>query len=353
MARADRPILRVLAAALLTAASLGLRPAPARADKASAKLAKHNARVDQAVDRGLEWLAKNQDKTGWFAGGYGKTNAVVGLATMAFLAKGYTPGRGKYGDELNRCIDYILTNRRRNGSLDAGHGGGGMYSHCISTLVLSEVSGMVDPDRQKKIDKVLPNALKLILQAQRVKKNDSYKGGWRYKFTSRNSDISVSGWALMALRSARLNGARVPDEAIKDAMGFFKRCQRPDGQFGYTPRGSGGLARTGVGLLALELTGEHDSKLARKAGDSILRHIRLKKSLRTNRYYYAVYYCSQGMFQLGGEYWETYAEKLFDDVISKQQADGRWQTGSYRAYSTSMCVLSLSVVYRQLPIYQR
>ena len=66
---------------------------------------------------------------------------------------------------------------------------------------------MVDPDRQKKINGSLPRALALILRAQAVQKSSRHKGGWRYHPNSRDSDTSCSGWALMALRSAKLNGA--------------------------------------------------------------------------------------------------------------------------------------------------
>ena len=93
-----------------------------------------------------------------------------------------------------------------------------MYAHNISTLFLSEVSGMVDPERQKRIKGALARALQLILRAQRVPKSEKNQGGWRYHPGSRDSDTSCSGWALMALRSAKLNGAAVPDSAIEDAV---------------------------------------------------------------------------------------------------------------------------------------
>ena len=77
---------------------------------------------------------------------------------------------------------------------------------------------MVDPERQKKIGESLPKAVALILRAQAVNKSDRHKGGWRYHPNSKDSDTSCSGWALMALRSAKLNGAPVPDQAIESAL---------------------------------------------------------------------------------------------------------------------------------------
>ena len=94
----------------------------------------------------------------------------------------------------------MLGHQDRNGLYVAGHAGSGpMYAHNISTLFISEVSGMVDPERQKRIAKSLPKALRLILRAQGVQKSPQHQGGWRYHPNSRDSDTSCSGWALMAL----------------------------------------------------------------------------------------------------------------------------------------------------------
>jgi len=216
---------------LTAAAMLLLVPVLARADTESYHLAKYRARVDQAVKKALAFLAKRLGSDETFAREVKGMNAVAGLAGMAFLSAGHTPGQGPYGDVVNRCIDYILTTPK--GYLGRG---GQMYGHGIATLFLCEVSGMVDPKRQKKIDVLLPKALKVILTAQAVKKEARYAGGWRYTPTSPDSDLSVSGWNLMALRSARLNGAPVPAEAIKKAIEYVNRCNG-------TYQGGGGMSR--------------------------------------------------------------------------------------------------------------
>ena len=324
----------------------------ARADVESPKLMKFHDPVDKAVSAGLEWLAKNQRKDGTYPGQYGQTSAIVGLAGMAFLSKVCTPGRGPYGDEINKCLDYVLAHQAPNGSLDATPDGGGMYSHGIATLFLCECSGMVDRERQKKMNQVLPKALKLILTAQQIPKAPEHKGGWRYDPTRADSDISISGWCLMALRSARLNGAPVPKAAIDDAVAYVLKMRDPhSGGFGYSGPGSPpSTARTGVALLCLELTGHHDDEITRKAGDFILNSSFVNDPFRA----YATYYCAQGMFQLGGEYWEKFAEQLYTHVLASQHQDGHWEGEQYGpAYGTVMNLLALTVSYRQLPIYQR
>ncbi len=330
-----------------------IAPGMVWADIESPKLEKYREDVDRAVDSALAWLAKSQREDGSFPDNYGQTTAVVGLTGMAFLARGHMPGRPPYGDVLDKCVDFILANKQSNGYLDSPNSGGRMYAHCIATLFLSEVSGMVDPARQKKIDETLPKSLKIILTAQEVKKDKNHRGGWRYEPTSNDSDISVSGWALMALRSSRLNGAPVPRETIDAAAEYIMRCRNSDGGFSYQPRGGSGVARTGLGLLCLELTGRHDTEVTRKAGDYLLRHLRPNDLLDDGHKEYAVYYCAQGMFQLGGEYWEQFAEAMYQYLLRTQEKDGAWRSGHGAVYPTAMGVLSLAVAYRQLPIYQR
>ncbi|MCK4625233.1 MAG: terpene cyclase/mutase family protein, partial [Phycisphaerae bacterium] len=242
---------------------------------------------------------------------------------------------------------------------------GPWYSHSISTLMLSEASGMLDAKRQKKLNKVLSKALKLILTAQKVKKHPTNQGGWRYQATSRDSDISCTGWALMSLRSARGNGAAVPKKAIDDAVKFVLRCRykgktaKPKGGVGfcYKPGGSPGLARTATAVLCLELCGKHHSAESLAGGDWILAHP--SKSYGASFFYYGLYYSAQAMFQLGGKHWRQYAPQMYAMMLKYQRKDGSWPQGSSNeakagtCYSTAMGVLAISVSYRQLPIYQR
>lgn len=330
-----------------------------RADLASKSLAKYDKRIDAAIDKALKYLVSRQLKNGSFhSTGMPGNTAVTSLSVMAFLAKGHTPGAGPYGKVINKGIDYILTTQMANGMLigKTGRSHGPMYAHCASTLMLSEVSGMVDPARQKRIDRVLGKALKVTLAAQSIPKAGVHKGGWRYSLTSSDSDISCTGWALMSLRSARNNGAPIPKQAIDNAVKYILGLRCTDGGFGYSGPSSPGLARTGTGLLCLELCGRHGHKATTGAGDWILAH--MPTSFGASYFYYALYYSSQGMFQLGGKYWELWARHMYEMMLKFQQKDGAWPPGGTSAqagpcYSTAMGVLAMSVSYRQLPIYQR
>jgi hypothetical protein len=316
---------------------------------------KYQRAFDESVDKGLAFLARSQAADGSIGGA--TTPAITSLAIMAFLARGYSPGVPPYGDVINRGIDHILSQSKPNGLLMGQNGR--MYSHNISTLMLSEASGMVDPERQARIDNVLSGALRIILAAQDVTKGEANAGGWRYEPSSSDSDISMAGWALASLRSARNNGAPVPKEAVDKAVKYILRCRvKEGGGFAYQPGGGANLARTGIGLLCLELAGRHRDEVTLAAGKYIAGKFKDSSSLNGEScHYYTFYYMANGMFQLGGPEWESFAPRLYDSILKMQGPDGSWPTkGSHTPntqYATSMAILSLSVSYRQLPIYQR
>ncbi len=350
-----RPVIAAVSIALLLSAAV---PA-ARADKATAEDAKYHKVIDSAVDSGLQYIAKAQLADGSFRGGMSKCNAVASLCVMAFLAKGYQPGIEPYGDTINHGVDFVLASADPANGYLGSDGGGVMYSHNISVLMLSEVSGMVDPERQKRIDAVLPKATQLTLSAQKISKPAAQQGGWRYSPGSTDSDMSHSGWAIMALRSARNAVAPVPREAIDDGIKFVKRCLTVDGGCGYQPGGGASFPLTGAALLCIELSGEHRTVQTRRAGQYILQSMKQQQRGNTH-FYYSMYYCSQGMFQLGESEWQEFAPLLYETLIKLQGADGAWQNVSGGSedragpcYRTAMACLALSVSYRQLPIYQR
>src|SRR5580704_2391466 len=75
--------------------------------------------ASRAIDRGLALLAARQEDEGAFgSGGYSRNVAVCGLAGMAFMSAGSTPGRGPYGRQVDRCVDFILANTQESGFIN-------------------------------------------------------------------------------------------------------------------------------------------------------------------------------------------------------------------------------------------
>lgn len=310
-------------------------------------------KVDASIRRGLDFIARGQNEDGTFNSGPAKGYAgIPALCGMAYLAVGDTPTSEPNGPVINRIIDHVLSRARDDGYMGAG--GGRMYSHCIATLFLSEVSGMVDTNRQAKIDELLPKAVQVILSAQAIKKSGDHDGGWRYEPNSTDSDMSCSGWALMALRSARLNGAPVPEEAIDKAVKYLMaHHSEQNGTFGYQDKANCAEKLTGAGLLCLELCGKHGDPATINAGRYLAGHYR---SLENTSYrLYGLYYTAQGLFQLGGDTWKEFSEWMYNYWIPKQANDGHWDVGEAGCpyYQTAMVILAFTVPYRQLPIYQR
>ena len=319
--------------------------------------------TERAIVNGLEYLARTQKENGAYPGNYGESAAIPALAGMAFLAKGHLPGSEPYGERIKRAIDWVIScaDMRENAKFPGymgERGNGRMYAHSIATLFLSEASGMVDARRQEKIDRLLPLAVKVILDAQNQKKgNPAHLGGWRYLPNANDSDLSCSGWALMALRSARLNGAQVPPEAIEKAVLYIRRSQNEQsGAFSYQGNGgSNGDTLTGAAILCLELCGKHLDPASKK-GAKHLEKTYARSLPGSGQRYYGLYYAAQGLFQIGGPVWRDFSTWMYDTFVPQQRADGSWggqgNNGS-DAYATAMTVLSLTVPYRMLPIYQR
>jgi hypothetical protein len=315
--------------------------------------------VQSSVDRGLEWLAKEQDRNGvWQAGGGAEGNytAVTGLAVLAFMARGHVPGQGPYGELLNRGVDAIIANQSADGILASRSLSQPMYDHGICTIALCEAYGMLDEKRQASAHVAIARAVRAIINAQRITKGGRFQGGWRYTPTSSDSDTSVSGWQLMALRGAKNAGAFVPPDVIEEGIAYINGQVAPGGGFSYQGGGSrSDMAMTGTGILTLTLLGKGDSPQVHQAGDFLLRG----NIMNDPDFYYAAYYCSQAAYQLGGVYWDQINRSISGALLGRQLANGSWQSRGGNegqggaSYCTSMAILSLCVPYRYLPIYQK
>ncbi len=320
-------------------------------------------RVDRAVSNALRFLAREQQPSGaWRIDAYGDSTAGTSLAVMAFLAAGHVPGEGPYGDKISEGIQWVIHQQRPDGMLVAQRASHGpMYSHGISTLMLAEVVGMMEKRQAKGCRKALERAVEVIIKAQDVPKARNHEGGWRYSPASPDSDLSVTGWQLLALRAAKNVGCDVPKKNIDRAIAYVKNCSS-DGGFTYQPGQRPTAVRTGTGLVALEVAGDHDEvdgKRVHSAAALSAANYLLRRPLHWNEqhFFYGVYYCSVGMFKMGGKYWEDTQPVIENLLISTQHLDGSWlgrAEGRYgRTYCTAMAVLALAIDYRYLPIYQR
>lgn len=330
--------------------------------------------LDSSVDRGLKFLATTQELDGSFPTLDLGQPAVTSLCVMAFLSRGHLPNEGPYGAHIAKGIDYVLKSQQPNGLFYLGEGVShlgmivGTYNHAIAGVMLGEVYGMTGKRQQDRIRPAIQRALRFTDNLQDASKDKTNFGGWRYLVSDYTSDLSVSAWHLMFYRSARNAEFDVADKRINDSLAFIEKCYNPQrGTFSYGVLGdnrnncSRGMA--GAGIVSLALAGKHDTEMARKTGRFILDHPfdRFNRGglTREDRFYYGAYYCSQAMFQLGGEYWAEYFRVFLNTMVENQDEDGSWAPEANQdaaggtTYSTSFAILALTPPYQLLPIYQR
>jgi hypothetical protein len=167
---------------------------------------------------------------------------------------------------------------------------------------------------------------------------------------------------LMFLRSARNAEFDVPQNWVTEGLGFVHQTFDVDSRtftytLAYNRRTSRAMA--GAGIVCLELCGDHGSPTARAAADWILQSP-LTFYGNDPRFHYAAFYCSQAMFQLGGDYWHRYFPEMLLTLAQGQHDDGSWdreeKSGDAmfgNVYTTALAVLALATPYQMLPIYQR
>lgn len=309
-------------------------------------------RVNDAIDKGLEYIRSKQRKDG----GWHNNNAVNGLAMLAYMGRGHVPGRGKYPDVLDKGKKFILASANpQTGFISFST----MYEHGLATLALAEMYG-TDPDPE--LEDKLRKAVRLIEQTQ------SPLGGWRYSPAPDNQDLSVSVMQIVALRAA--NNAEIPvsKTVIDKAIAYVKRCATPTGGFGYESPTPVSPQTTAAGVLSLQLLGRFDDPNIPKSMEVL--HGYLKNSNREQwessglqYFYYFHYYAMQAHFQFGGKHWNDWHPRIRDTLLGRQNADGSWDSPSGTAeaasvdnnkiYYTAMACLVLDIYVHYLPAYQR
>jgi hypothetical protein len=315
-----------------------------------------NANTQGAIDRSLAWLATQQHQDGSFGtGNYHGNVAVTSLGGLAFMAGGFQPGRGRFGENVTRAVRYIIRSEDPNtpGFLNAARGfqHGPMYGHGFATLFLAEVYGMInEAGLRNDLRGCLGRAVRLIFSAQ------SNEGGWRYDPNPRcGADLSVTICQIMALRSARDAGIKVDAAVMEKALHYVKLCQTSDGGFSYMANGVGGsgFARTAAGTASLYYAGKFEDNAVTRGLDFLTRFMPGRgQSEEQGHYFYGQYYAVQAMFLAGGKYWSDWYPAIRDVLIERQNAQlGCWESEVDPDYCTAMALIILQMPNRYLPVF--
>ncbi|MFG0328173.1 MAG: prenyltransferase/squalene oxidase repeat-containing protein [Phycisphaerales bacterium JB037] len=344
----------ILAATISALLLAGAQPEPPGAENQTS-IEEFTPEMDRAIERGLAYLAAQQQPDGSFGEGrYAENVAVTSLACIALMADGNLPGRGRYAEQVRRGLDFILTNSAENGLIAAQTSHGPMYGHGFSTLFLGEVYGMTggggDTDLARRTHEALVEAVRLIEQSQNP------DGGWRYNPVPYDADVSVTICQVMALRSARNAGIEVSKEVIDRAVDYVKNCQNPDGGFRYRlDPGASAWPRSAAGVATLFYAGIYEDE-AIEPGLAYLRATAMpgQPHARQAHYHYGHYYAVQAMYLAGGDPWARWWPAIRDELVTTQRADGSWEERSVGStYGTAMSLIVLQMPKRYLPIFQR
>jgi hypothetical protein len=309
-----------------------------------------------AIERGLDWLVRNQASDGSWrnAGGYGSyPAAMTGLAGMALLASGSTPTRGRHYDNVRRAVAFLR--KHADGTTGVisvpAEEGRSMYGHGFATLFLASVYGMEEDAReQERLKRVLDKAVQLIASAQ------SPAGGWIYQPDGSGDEGSVTVTQIQALRACRMAGIVADRRTVDRAVDYIKRCQNQDGSIRYS-LGSGGEGRpaiTAAGVAVLYNAGVYDDQpFVDKAVQYCKKQIQIAVD-NTGHHYYTHLYWSQALYQRGGDDWTAYFQKATEYLRKQQRRDGSWEgDGVGAVYGTAIALTILQLPWANLPIYQR
>ncbi len=311
--------------------------------------------VREMYQRGLDYLAENQDSEGGWPSGH-RGAGVGGMALMCFMASGEDPNFGLYAGNIRRAIRYIISQQ----DPQTGYFGGSMYHHGFAMLGLAEAYGAVDDrnlwqsgdaDKQRTIGQALELAVRSAVTSQK----SNPMGAWRYSPGGSDADTSVAGAVLMGLLAARNAGIEVPDESIDKAIAYFVKMTAPSGQVAYSG-GIGGfnesLARISIGTLVYAIARRKDLPQFKQTLNYLMDKLQGGSSGHGGIEYQS-YYQAQALFQADIEAWEKWNKDLVRRLKAMQKDDGGIDGSQGPYVATTLSLLALAVNYRFLPIYER
>jgi RNA polymerase sigma factor (sigma-70 family) len=337
---------------------------PAQAGDVDARIPPITPEQRKAIDKGLEWLAREQHRDGhWEEEGGKHPVAMTGLAGMALLMQGSTLTEGPYAQHIRKAVDWLLVRSQDGGRLGGRNsddeGPQGIFGHGHALLFLASVYGEEeDADRRKRLKDVLTRAGELTAKAQ------TRGGGWGHVVGGLvnegddKAEVVPTVLQLQALRAARHAGIPVPKETFAKAWTYLEKNIDPR-----APAGAAGMA----GALAL---GAYETPAARKW----LRQARESaptfdpKGKRRALEDLNLYYFAQVAYFLGdagharllpeskpGERitWSRYRKQAFDLLLKTQQADGSWKSEIGKVHAAALYLAILQLDNGAVPIYQR
>lgn len=336
--------------------------------------------TESAVDAALRWLALHQEPDGhWDTKKYASSektdSACTGFALLAFLGAGHTEKVGQYKDNVRRAVAWLKSKQSANGLIfdqtDAGGHRGIGYPHAITGMAMAEAAGMANvPDTKVSAQNAIDYTTKIHQRGEGYEKD-----GFRYTAKSNDADLSVTGWFVMQLKSAKVAGLNVDQGSFEGAIKFVNSCEikgagadkgyGAGSSYGYQPGNAHAETAhrlTAIGNLCRQFLGWKKEDL-----QASVQWFVSKGGVpdgwgegKTDLYYW--YYGTLCAFQQGGDIWKQWNEAMKKTLCDSQRRggdeDGSWDpVGDYskewgRVGQTAIGALCLEVYYRYLPMYK-
>jgi hypothetical protein len=322
-----------------------------------------DATTEAAVMEALKWLAKNQQPSGMWslAGPYQdganveNPKAATAMALLAFQGAGYTH-QGSPAEPFTQIVargwSALLKEQADDGSFLGEYYHHVLYTHAQCTIALCELYAMT---RDESLRQPAERAVAYCLKAQ------SPTGGWRYS-PGQGGDLSVTGWFVMALKSAQMAGLEVPSDAFARVDAFLETVSHQDGaRYSYLPKENAKRSMTAEGLLCRQYLGwpRSDARLIDGVG-----HLLANPVKWSDRDVYYWYYATQVCHHMEGDFWTQWNAEMKRVLPGEQIKSGR-ERGSWdpegdpygfqagRLYVTCLSTYMLEVYYRHLPLYRQ
>ncbi len=334
-----------------------------------------NDEARRAIENALGWLARQQQSNGRWrldegyadAGRMRTDTGATALALLAFLGAGQTHKEGTHQEVVRKGLEWLKSTQRINGDLfDIVEQGkdAHFYAHAQGTIVLCEALALTGDEGLRE---PATRAVEFLAAAQ-----NPVKGGWKYRPLDATGigDLSVTGWALMALHSARMAGIDVPPEAFLLASEFLDAVQEPgsDAYYKYRPDWAAAAEQrwsmTAEGLLCRQWLGWPREDPAMIEGVKFLLSEQNRPAWEAGRRnVYAWYYTAQTLHNVGGDEWVEWFAGVQSEIAGHQGRDGSWHPTNPRGapleyadqagrlYLTVLAVLVLETPYRHAPVY--
>jgi hypothetical protein len=340
--------------------------------------------VTAAIDRGLEFLVKAQERDG----SWGKPRSVMnfetfatigtyeawtvgttGLVCMALMDSATTPAQLA---ALDRGLDFLLDRVfvKRVSDWDTDNVWGYIYGLHAFVRALAEPRFEKDPRREQ----MRAMAVALV---EHLRRWQTPSGGWAYYDTDVTSIPPVwatsftTAAAVVAMQDARAVGIEVPSAMLDKAVTAIERSRLKNGAFSYSldtiPNPSrlesidqvkGSLCRIQVCQLALYRAGRASVEQLEAGLDVFFHDHRFLDVARKKPIPHEAYYQNSGYFYLFGHFYAAmvldqlpaasrarFAPKLQQEILKTQESDGSmWDfyiSGYGRTYGTAFGVLGL------------